>query len=719
MRPTPRSAALFDAPAPVNMALGEPFLSRRDDQAPASSGTNEGLRIAMIITPVILGVLVLALLAYFGYAYLRRRAERKQRDAERTVSPFTFGGLRRAVDLAAEIPPSAPEPQAQQTRSPRSPRAGRGRRTRGIDEKVDHSAHGHGHGHIKMKEDRTVVPVFFAPAAQQVVTRRPSTTAPVTQPYPLPTGKERDPFDALDEQSPTTPATRKGRGAAPTPINPVLSPPADNTGAVNGAHLPFTPLPQYPASAHAQETDVRPSRRRTHAPVTLDTRRFKLRVVNAGNKSRSSSSRRTHSANPSSSGSVSKTRPISASTHSTSSGVPEPPTYTRPPSYANSHASNNGRTRSESAPLTTLLSLIGASRGGDSDSAGMTSPVSAVSGGTALRDSGLFPSGASTGDYKGHQSRKSYASTRRSLASLQDVQAVPGPSSRPMTPPVPALPVGTPSPLSPATSFMQQDPVASRRVSVASYRRSKRSTKGKLEPLKATGGPLSTPPVTTPMSANPPTSANARSSMASEMDITSIRAQVANESPEGSNVVIRGGHQRQQSLDAKSARSVDVTSLYRKGKHVRRGSAGSDDGVPAIPPLPMQTPFEFDLGFGGVPGSIGAISEESHVTGTTDAASTSALLQRSASIASSSVASPLGPAMPFPGSAETSTVPAKYSVAEWKAADPWQRPSVSRSASAARKVRRKPVPSEASFTSYGSETALLKGMERSDSIGSP
>ncbi|EJD41377.1 hypothetical protein AURDEDRAFT_115478 [Auricularia subglabra TFB-10046 SS5] len=651
----------------------------------------------MIITPVILGILVLALLAYFGYSYLRRRAERKQKDAERTVSPFTFGGLRRAVDLAAELPPAAPEQQQQHARSPRSPRAGR-RRARFNDEKVDHSAHVN--RDIEMKEDRTVVPVFFAPAAApQVVTRRPSTTVPMTQPYPLPTGKERDPFDALDEHSPTTPATRKGRSAAPTPINPILSPPADNTGAVNGAHLPFTPLPQYPASAHAQESNVRPGRRRTHAPVALDTRRFKLRVVNAGSKTRSS---RTHSANPSSSGSISKTRPISASTHSTSSGVPEPPTYTRPPSYANSHASNNGRNRAEAQPLTSLLSLIGGGRAGDNDSAVMSSPVSGASGGTALRDSGLFPSGASTGD------------------SIQDVQAVPGPSSRPMTPPVPALPLGTPSPLSPATSFMLQDPVASRRVSVASHRRSKRSTKGKLEPLKptfATGGPLSTPPVTTPMSANPPSSAHARSSMVSEMDITSIRAQGADASPEGSNLVIRNGHQHQPSLDAKSARSVDVTSLY-KGKHVRRGSAGSDDGVPAIPPLPMQTPFEFDLGFGGVAGSIGAISEESHVT---DAASTSALLQRTASFASSSVASPLGPTMPFPGSAstETPTVAAKYSVAEWKAGDPWQRPGVARSASSARKVRRKPVPSEASFTSYGSETALLKGMERSDSVGSP
>lgn len=67
----------------------------------------------MIVTPVILAILILALLGYFGYTYLQRRRDafpgahhltsRTGGEAD-GVSPFTYGVHRRAVDLVAEMP---------------------------------------------------------------------------------------------------------------------------------------------------------------------------------------------------------------------------------------------------------------------------------------------------------------------------------------------------------------------------------------------------------------------------------------------------------------------------------------------------------------------------------------------------------------------------------------------------------------------------------------
>lgn len=625
---------------------------------------------------------MLVILGYFGYTYWQRRVEQRERDSEPT--PFMFGGARAAVDLLAEMPGGAADAEQQPNRPPRT-RGGR-RRNAATDEKVDLYVQ------TEAKEESTITPVFFAP---QLLTRRPVDALPGQQ-YPLvqtSMGKEIDPFEAMDEASPNTPATKRSR-PPPAPINSGLEPPADAPGGGLTAGLPFTPLPQYPTSARAHSDEGNTRTRHAHPPVSGQSRRFKLRVVNAGNKSRTSS-QHTHSTKPSTSGSISKNRPTTGS--STGSGVYEPPTYTRPPSYANSHASNS-RSHPEMPPLSTLLDLIGAS--GGEDGAIIHSPSSMVSGGPALRDSGLFSSGVSTGDYKGHHSRKSYASTRRSLASIQDVQAVPGPSSQPMTPPVPTFPLGA-APLMSSSTFMMHDPLPnSRRVSASSSRRhSKRAVRTKAQPARS----ASTAAAATPSSSAPSSAHPGRTSMGSEMDITSIRALGA--SPDGASSSRTTTHGPQPSLDAKSARSVDVTSLYHKfkGKISHRDSSGSSDGVPAIPPLPDQTPFDFDLGFGG-------LAQRSD-------AALKALQEEAASVASTSaLSSPLTGATPFPMGSSAPTSAATYATER----DPWG-PSIARTASTSttgHRVRRKPAPSEASFASFGSDIALLRGKERSDTIGS-
>ncbi|KZV82526.1 hypothetical protein EXIGLDRAFT_340931 [Exidia glandulosa HHB12029] len=686
----------------------------------------------MIITPAILGVLVLALLGYFGYSYMRRRAEKRQREEEPT--PFMFGGARAAVDLLAEMGgPAGSEQRQQRQRTPRAPRTGR-RRNHATDEKVAIHAQAQAAQaqaraeatELKPNKEEAEAAVFFN---TQMVTRRPSTGLPgqdYRQAYPLvqTTGKEVDPFEVLDhEASPNTPATKRARGAPPAPINAGLAPPEDAPGAgLTGGILPFTPLPQYPTSAHAASDEGhnnhrnRRTRRGVHPPVAGgNANRFKLRVVNAGKNSRSSS-QRTHSTRPSGSGSIEK-RPMSASTGTgeSSTGVYEPPTYTRPPSYANSHSASSTRSHPDMPPLTTLLQLIGAGSGhasGGEDSQIITSPVSVASGGAALRDSGLFPSTMSTGDYKGHQSRKSYASTRRSLASIQDVQAVPGPSSQPMTPPVPSIPLSAAA-VSPS-SFMYQDPSpSSRRVSAASSRRQSKRTRAKAQPLRSDSATaVATPSSSAPSSAHP-----ARMSLMSEMDITSLNGGLSDGQSSRPPYRARASMDAKsvRSVDVKSARSVDVTSLYQngKGKIARRDSSGSSDGVPAIPPLPEHTPFDFDMGFGGGIPTPSARDDPVPIP------------QASSPTSPSDMSTPLTSMTPFFTGTRVSSVPTSASVlSDTTERDPWA-PAMLRSSSVSTstsghgyRVRRKPVPSEASFASFGSETALLKGKERSDTIGS-
>lgn len=649
-------------------------VQRRAEQTPAPTKSPNGLRTAMIVTPAILGVLVLAILGYFAYSFLRRRAEQR-RQAE-VPTPFLFGGTRRAIDLMAELPGGSGDPAQQQEKAAHSPRVRRGRRRRGGDEKVRPQA-------SPVRETDSAVHAFFAP---QVATRRPSVTMP-GQPQPVAIiqtvgGKELDPFEAMVEQpSPNTPATKRSR-PPPAPIDSALNAPADAGAGVSAGIVPFTPLPQYPTSARSPSEDDKRTRP-ANPPVTSRARRLQLRVVNSGNKSRSST--QTHSTNPS----ISKDHRNSASTGA--SGVYEPPTYTRPPSYANSHASNSSRgARADRPPMVALLQLIGAGRHNapNDDSGLIASPVSLASGGPALRDSGLFPSSASTGDFKtGHQSRKSYASTRRSLASIQDVQAVPGPSSRPMTPPVPALP-----PASPPISFMMQDPLpGSRRVSTSSSRRqSKRVVRAKGQASRALVPGASSS--STPISAHPQ-----RTSMMSEMDITSLRGLAA--SSDAASLSRMAHFAQGGTADAKSVRSVDVTSLYNThhGNLTRRDSSSSSDGVPAIPPLLDHMPFEFDIGFGGI---AHAQPDKTSATST------------------SPLSSPRTGLTPFP-MAPSELTTAMSDVAE---RDPWASPlqrTDSVISTSDRRVRRKPVPSEASFTSYGSETLLLKGKDRSESAASP
>lgn len=169
--------------------------------------------------------------------------------------------------------------------------------------------------------------------------------------------------------------------------------------------------------------------------------------------------------------------------------------------------------------------------------------------------------------------------------------------------------------------------------------------------------------------------------MMSEMDITSIRGAAA----AGSRVASHRA--AAPSIDARSddARSIDVTSLYHKAKLDRRDS----DGVPAIPPLPDHTPFDFDIGFAGMQTPPPVPSSSARTTSMRTTSTT-----------------------PFPvSSAHTSVVPDVER-------DPWgDNPGVLRSPSTStlgRKVRRKPVPSEASFTStsFGSEVHLLRNVSK-------